>query len=723
MELNIAKIKDGIFIGDKFAGTTLSILVQFKISHIINTCGNQILYNLENTGIKYLTYNWPENPSNNMVIIKDEISKKILHFIDNSLLKGSGIMIFSLKGQNRACVAVIIYLMKKYNWSLKKCREYLASKKKDVRITKNFLNQLIHFEERLTKKYNNILTNDWSNIKIKDSDELLMNNTYLNEKENTKKNYLLKKNKENSQNDKIDENKEKRHIEWADYKNPENFGKNWLIIKTDINQDLFFKKKVKSITNHIKMKPAKSCIKYNGVSNELYNYKNIYFIEEKKEEKDKLRSSNKQILKNTFLVNDNHKKLRKLTYDNKDNNNYNLKKNYIDNHINRIIIDSEKKIDLQNDNNDIINNNNNIKINNIENEKNNNIKIMNNSMDKDDIKNNNINNILPISDDKSQIQHNFINLNKNYNNNNLIMSQKEINNFMNVNKYALYLENSDKIKNEKRTSAKKLKRKNNSKLVENKKYYLGQSNSTKFKENEKDIIIPKINKNNTQQTLNYEYNLNFHTNKMFIRSLMNNQEIKNNINNARINNSYNKKNQRNSIEIKNNKLFISNDYNINNNKNALIFNQFNSYNFKPSGPIKINNNLLYKISNSADKNNNNFIDANNVIFNNINKKESLSKGINNSYTSSKKIYNHNNRPLSAQRSNNNFNFNNSNGFSSKNMNMIELGGPKKRMPSPMTSQFSLMKNINNSNKNFNNRYNISNQTNKVGIGKKSYQKK
>ena len=138
---------------------------------------------------------------------------------------------------------------------------------------------------------------------------------------------------------------------------------------------------------------------------------------------------------------------------------------------------------------------------------------------------------------------------------------------MNDNKYALYLENSDKIKNEKkRTSAKKLKRKNNSKLVENKKYYLGQSNSTKFKENEKDIIIPKINKNNTQQTLNYEYNLNFHTNKMFIRSLMNNQEIKNNINNARINNSYNKKNQRNSIEIKNNKLFISNDYNINNNK-------------------------------------------------------------------------------------------------------------------------------------------------------------
>ena len=418
MELNIAKIKDGIFIGDKFAGTTLSILVQFKISHIINTCGNQILYNLENTGIKYLTYNWPENPSNNMVLIKDEISKKILHFIDNSLLKGSGIMIFSLKGQNRACVAVIIYLMKKYNWSLKKCREYLESKKKDVRITKNFLNQLIHFEERLTKKYNNILINDWSNIKIKDSDELLMNNTYLNEKENTKKNYLLKKNKENNQNDKVDENKEKRHIEWADYKNPENFGKNWLIIKTDINQDLFFKKKVKSITNHIKMKPAKSCIKYNGVSNELYNNKNIYFIEEKKE-KDKLRSSNKQILKNTFLVNDNRKKLRKLTYDNKDNNNYNLKKNYIDNHINRIIIDSEKKIDLQNDNNDIINNNN-ININNIENEKNYNIKIINNSMDKD-MKNNNINNILPISDDKSQIQNNFINLNKNYNNNNLIM--------------------------------------------------------------------------------------------------------------------------------------------------------------------------------------------------------------------------------------------------------------------------------------------------------------
>ena len=703
--LNIAKINDGLFIGDKFAGTNLSILVQFKISHIINTCGNQILYNLENAGIKYLTYNWPENPSNNIIFIKEEISTKILHFIDNSLQKGSGIMIFSLKGQNRACVAIIIYLMKKYNWSLKKCREYLSSKKKDVKITKNFINQLMNFEERLSKINNIRLINDWSITNIKNSDELLMNNTYLNEKENTKKNYLLKKIKKNNEDDKNNENEEinklKRHIAWADYKSPDNIGKNLLIVKTDIKKDLYFQKKVNPITNHIKMNPIKSCIKYNYISKEFNTNKKIYILdknnvnkhkdivtksEEKKEQKE---TNNKHILKNSLIINDNHKKKRKLTYDNKDN----LKRNFINNS-NKIIIDSEKK----NENHDIININNNVKN---ENEKNNDIKIINNSIDKD-----NQNNEL-------------INLNNKEKNNLLIISQKQINNYINDNKYSLYFENSNKLQNEiKRETSSKKAKKDKKILSENKRYFLGQPNSKKNKENEKDNIIPKLNKNNTQQTLNYAYNLNYHKDKLYIKSLINSQEIKNNVTNlSRVNNSYNKKNKKKNIEIKNNKLFLSNDYNIiNKNKNAYIFNQFDSYNIQPSGPIKLTNNIGYKFSNSADKKNNNF---NSIIFNNnTNKKETLPKGI-------KKNHNYN-RPLSAQRNNlknnNKFNFNNSNGFSSN--NMIEFRGPKNRMPSPITSQFSIMKSINIlNNNNHNNRYFISNQENKLGISKKSYQKK
>ena len=258
-----------LYIGDRAAGTNLRLLMQFKISHMLNTCANQIPYNFENAGIKYLSYNWPENPSNNTIFIKEELSQKILLFIDNSLQKGTGLIIFSIKGQNRAFVAIIIYLMKKYNWSLKKCREYLSTKKQDVRITQNFINQLMRYEERLIKKINNVLINDWFNINLKDKDELLMQNTYLNEKQLTLKKYLLNKknnNNEKKKNNKInDSNKIKLHIQWADQINIDNFGNKFLVSKFEIVQDLFFQKNVKPINNHIDMQKVT-----------IYYYKKIY---------------------------------------------------------------------------------------------------------------------------------------------------------------------------------------------------------------------------------------------------------------------------------------------------------------------------------------------------------------------------------------------------------------------------------------------------------------
>ena len=37
--VNISKIEDGFFVGDKFCGTNLDVIIQFKITHIINTSG------------------------------------------------------------------------------------------------------------------------------------------------------------------------------------------------------------------------------------------------------------------------------------------------------------------------------------------------------------------------------------------------------------------------------------------------------------------------------------------------------------------------------------------------------------------------------------------------------------------------------------------------------------------------------------------------------------
>ena len=150
--LNISKIKDGFYIGDRISAITLDVISEFKITHIINTTGYQILNQWESIGIKYLTINWSENKNQILFDLKDELSEKIIEFIDKALLFGEGILVHSFKGKNRVCIVTIIYLMKKYKWSLNKSMEYLKSKKKDVEISNYFYIQLENFQKRLIEK-------------------------------------------------------------------------------------------------------------------------------------------------------------------------------------------------------------------------------------------------------------------------------------------------------------------------------------------------------------------------------------------------------------------------------------------------------------------------------------------------------------------------------------------------------------------------------------------
>ena len=125
--VNIAKIRDGLFIGDVIAGTTKDLIYEFKISHMINTASTQIPSQFSSIAIKYQNLIWPENPPLNKTIIKDDIVVKIVTFIDGCLKNGDGLLIYAVKGQNRCCVVIIIYLMKKYFWSLEKSKQYLLS--------------------------------------------------------------------------------------------------------------------------------------------------------------------------------------------------------------------------------------------------------------------------------------------------------------------------------------------------------------------------------------------------------------------------------------------------------------------------------------------------------------------------------------------------------------------------------------------------------------------
>ena len=246
--VNISKIEDGFFIGDKLCASNIDVIIQFKISHIINTSGIQILNQFESLGVKYFTLNWQENPNQTLFDMKDEIQNKIISFIDESLTKGEGLLVHSVKGTNRALIIVVIYFMKKYSWSLKKCLELLEIKVKNGKIKKYFLKQLENYEKRIKRK----MSKEWYNLScIKSEEEMMVRNTYLNS--------LLKIQKKNN----MYKTGNIKNYQYNYYKKKYNCKQHvsWGNINYDNKNDLLLKKNIKDINSHMRLKPKKKCIK------------------------------------------------------------------------------------------------------------------------------------------------------------------------------------------------------------------------------------------------------------------------------------------------------------------------------------------------------------------------------------------------------------------------------------------------------------------------------
>jgi hypothetical protein len=255
----ISKIRDGIFVGDYNAGSNVDIINQFKISHILNVSGKPLSYDYEELELKYLSLNWPENPSEkNSNIISEKDISNIISFIDDSYVNGEGLFGFSLNGKNRICVVVILYLMKKFKWPFKKCYDYVSTKKKDIDINNFYQKKLKDIEIKIFGK-NNIIDDEklfWNEEGITDNNELIMKNTYMNEVQD----YQLRKNnffEEKSRYRII------RHVEWGDNKK---FARQMVqpgLVHYNIDKDLFLKTGIEDINIHTKNKPLRSCIKSN----------------------------------------------------------------------------------------------------------------------------------------------------------------------------------------------------------------------------------------------------------------------------------------------------------------------------------------------------------------------------------------------------------------------------------------------------------------------------
>ena len=355
--VNIIKIKDSIFIGDISAGTNRDLIEEFKISHIINTTNNIGLNSLEFLNIKYLNLNWVENSKQQLFESGDENVFKIMNFIDNADKNGEGILIFSIRGQNRCCIVIIIFLMKKYNWCVKKCIDFLISKKINLYIPNYFLSQLNEFEIRINKFSKIKKSINWNEEQNnRDFDESIMRNTYINT-------LPIKKNINNNTNIKTEnENKKKLGIIWKD-KNNNNIND---IVTINFEKDLFYKKNINPIRNHILMKPKKSCMKKSNNNNEE-EIENKHLSKTKSNNIESINKENVEItirplksakrpkINNTFnKINNNQFQkntfLNNIINKNNTNSNLNDSNNKNSNSYNNIYIQESYKPDLVNDN-------------------------------------------------------------------------------------------------------------------------------------------------------------------------------------------------------------------------------------------------------------------------------------------------------------------------------------------------------------------------------------
>ena len=178
-------------------------------------------------------------------------------FIDKGIKKGEGVLVHSVRGQNRACVVVLIYCMKKYGWSLRKSIDYIGSKKHDVDIPIYFLNQLAQFEGRLgiTEKPT-IRSETWSVDGVKDDDEMIMRNTYVNGL--SVKEIQMKYGRIGGVGVKSLVLKNRKRVGWGDEK-----GNNGLV-RVEVERDLVAigkKGNVKAVDVHVRLVPVKSAMK------------------------------------------------------------------------------------------------------------------------------------------------------------------------------------------------------------------------------------------------------------------------------------------------------------------------------------------------------------------------------------------------------------------------------------------------------------------------------
>lgn len=181
------RVKDGLFIGNKDASEDLELIVENKITRVVNCCGWSIANSLESIGLKYLTYKWTDVDRQVVLDEKDTVIDEVFPFIEDALDRAEGILVHSINGHSRSCCLVAAYMMRRHRWCLKKTVDFLKSRHPCMNMRPVLLQQLEAYERRLTQT-KPALSLDWDSPPEEaeplpdnlESEELMLRNTYVN---------------------------------------------------------------------------------------------------------------------------------------------------------------------------------------------------------------------------------------------------------------------------------------------------------------------------------------------------------------------------------------------------------------------------------------------------------------------------------------------------------------------------------------------------------------
>lgn len=143
-----------LFLGNGAQATNQTLLKELNVTHIMN-CTEEISNKFEGNGFDYLK-----------IAIKDcdgvTIAKnfgKAYEYIDNTFNANPDNVLFihCVKGMSRSASMIIMYLMKKFNWSCEKAMTYVKDRRAIVNPDERFKAQLEKFQDNQYKFEEEIL--------------------------------------------------------------------------------------------------------------------------------------------------------------------------------------------------------------------------------------------------------------------------------------------------------------------------------------------------------------------------------------------------------------------------------------------------------------------------------------------------------------------------------------------------------------------------------------